>query len=378
MKRPEIRELVFSLLGEEVFLKIDRRSGIYSHRTYTEYPFQVNTYGLPKHVVHECVMGFLETLQARKPQVQDPNFHDWVLATFGAGIAEHFLLPYNSKLFCADLRSLTTDWCSWSIPKPNWEDVIRGAQGTNRKAFGYNPRFFYPADGGIDHLPRAFVPRIRPPLLSVSVERVNAGRREAILSNGERVRYRAMIWTGPLPRLLAQIEDLPRDLAEGGRKLRHTSLLNMNLAFDAPCLHPHHWIYFPEPRFVFYRVGVYSNLSPATVPAGHSAYYVEISHPPGETPDSNQLAERCADDLREVGLLPPSARLRHARAIHIPFAYVIHDRARRDFLPVARGHLERNGIFSVGRYGAWEYSAMEDALWQGRIAAERTADEAAS
>ena len=34
-------------------------------------------------------------------------------------------------------------------------------------------------------------------------------------------------------------------------------------------------------------------------------------------------------------------------------------------------YLEHHGIFSVGRYGAWEYSAMEDALWHGRQAAER-------
>lgn len=377
LRRPEVRSLVLSLLGETAFLRIDRRSGIYSHGTYTDYPFQVNTHGLPRTVIRECVMGFAETLQADHELSEDPSFHDWILGTFGRGIADHFLLPFNSKLYCTDLRSLTADWVSWSIPKPTWEDVVSGAQGLNRKAFGYNPQFLYPARGGIDHLPRAFLPHVRPPELSVGVERIHARRREATLSNGERVRYRSLVWTGPLPQLLAEIDGLPADLADGGRRLRHVSVLNVNLGFNMPCLQPYHWVYFPQPQYRFYRVGVYSNLCPATVPAGHSAYYVEISHPPAEKLDPQALTERCVSDLREVRLVPEGASLCLVRAIDIPVAYVIHDRARRELLPIVHRYLERNGIRAVGRYGAWEYSAMEDALWHGRVAAERVCAEGA-
>src|SRR5437899_890979 len=62
LRRPEMRELVFSLTRADVFLNIDRRSGIYSHGTFTDYPFQVNLHGLPKKVVRECLVGFAETL----------------------------------------------------------------------------------------------------------------------------------------------------------------------------------------------------------------------------------------------------------------------------------------------------------------------------
>lgn len=33
-----------------------RKSYVYSHDTYTEYPFQVNTHGLPPEVVRECLL----------------------------------------------------------------------------------------------------------------------------------------------------------------------------------------------------------------------------------------------------------------------------------------------------------------------------------
>jgi protoporphyrinogen oxidase len=370
IKRPEIRELVTRLVGEDAFLRIDRRSGIYSHGTFTDYPFQVNTHGLPKPVVRECVMGFAATLQRPRILAEQPSFQQWALATFGDGICKHFMIPYNRKLFRADLESLTADWVSWSIPKPTWADVVRGAQGTTSKAFGYNPSFLYPAAGGIDHLPNAFLPHVPRLRLSTRVVRINAARRTAWLSTGESIQYSTMISTIPLPRLLAQIEDLPDDIGEGGRQLRHVSVLNLNLGFDAPSPSAYHWVYFPEPQFPFYRVGLYSNLCPASVPSGHTAFYVEISHPENGEISIRDLIEETVKALRHVDLVPRSARLVETAVFDIPFAYVIHDRHRSALLPEALGHLERNGILSVGRYGAWEYSAMEDALWHGRIAAE--------
>src|SRR5262249_25431028 len=60
-RQPEIKALIEQLLAGKL-QRHTRRSFIFSHRTYTEYPFQVNTYGLPPEVVRECLMGFIATL----------------------------------------------------------------------------------------------------------------------------------------------------------------------------------------------------------------------------------------------------------------------------------------------------------------------------
>jgi hypothetical protein len=187
------------------------------------------------------------------------------------------------------------------------------------------------------------------------------------------VRYSSMISTMPLPRLLEQLDDVPRDIAEGGQRLRHVSVLNLNLGFDSPSEIPYHWVYFPGPEFPFYRVGVYSNLCAASVPPGHSGFYVEISHSEGRKIELEGVIRQVVASLHRAGMIPETATLRQTVAFDIPCAYVIHDRHRRASLPEARSYLERHGILSVGRYGAWEYSAMEDALWHGRMAAERAA-----
>jgi len=162
LRRPEIRDLVMRLIPEERFMKIDRRAFIHSHGVLTPYPFQVNTHGLPPEVVAECVTGFFDAVLAGsvgQEEVARISFKEWVQRTFGAGIARHFMIPYNEKLWLTDLDEVTCDWVSWSIPRPSLAEVVDGALGISRKAFGYNPTFLYPKQGGIQVLPSALAAR---------------------------------------------------------------------------------------------------------------------------------------------------------------------------------------------------------------------------
>src|SRR5215475_11299881 len=121
-KNPYTKELVARILPD-AFHAHERLSAIHSKSVTTPYPFQANTYGLPPETVKECVAGFVETMQASN-NGGPKNFHDWVVCTFGTGIAKHFMLPYNEKFWKQDLLTITSDWVSWSIPKPTLEEVV--------------------------------------------------------------------------------------------------------------------------------------------------------------------------------------------------------------------------------------------------------------
>ena len=60
-RQTAIKALVEGLLPDQL-QRHARKSYVYSHDTYTEYPFQVNTHGLPPEVVRECLLGFIATL----------------------------------------------------------------------------------------------------------------------------------------------------------------------------------------------------------------------------------------------------------------------------------------------------------------------------
>src|SRR3990167_2609275 len=63
----------------------NRDAWVYSKDVYTRYPFQANTYGLPKGVIMECIIGLIDaTLRQAQDNGngRDPrHFEDWMDAT---------------------------------------------------------------------------------------------------------------------------------------------------------------------------------------------------------------------------------------------------------------------------------------------------------
>jgi len=73
--------------------------------------------------------------------------------------------------------------------------------------------------------------------------------------------------------------------------------------------------------------------------------------------------------LAEMGVIEGPRHVRFARVRRIDCAYVIFDHAYYDALAVIRPFLAEARILSTGRYGGWQYGAMEDALREGAVAA---------
>ncbi len=370
-RQAAIKALVEGLLDGRLEKHV-RRSFIYSHRTYTEYPFQVNTYGLPPEVVRECLMGFIDTLtKPAATRSADRSFKDWILDNMGEGIARHFMVPFNEKLWQVSLNELTSDWVSWLVPKPDLKDVINGALGIKDKAFGYNPTFLYPAQGGISVLPRAFLPGVRDIVYGCELIEVETARRRATFSDGRVEEYETLVSTIPVPELVRRCTDLPKAIHEAAGGLRCVSVYNVNLGVAREKVSDKHWIYFPEPEFPFYRAGFPMNFSPSLGPPGCSSLYVEVSHQPAHAMPEAALIQRIRDGLERAGIFRSDDELVVADVKDIRYAYVLFDQHRARALPTILEELARRGIHSIGRYGRWEHTSMEDAMAQGKQLAEQ-------
>jgi protoporphyrinogen oxidase len=376
-RQPEIRLLVEKLLAGKL-QKHARQSFIYSHRTYTEYPFQVNTCGLPPEVVRECLMGFIATLTQPILSIapKDRSFKQWILDHLGEGIAKHFMVPFNEKLWQVSLDELTSDWVSWLVPKPDLKDVINGALGIKDKAFGYNPSFLYPATDGIKVLPESFVPGITDIVHHCELEEVDTKKRRVLFrdrqTGGTREeRYDSLVSTIPILELVRRCTDFPAPLKEAAAALRWVSVYNVNLGFARERVSDKHWLYFPEPEFPFYRVGFPTNFSPALGRPGCSSMYVEMSHRPTEHQSAEELIERARKGMERAGIIRPDDEMVVADVKDLHYAYVYFDRHRAQAVPAIIAELARRGIHSIGRYGRWEHTSMEDAIGQGKQLAEQ-------
>ena len=164
--------------------------------------------------------------------------------------------------------------------------------------------------------------------------------------------------------------DLPADARDAARELRAVAVLNLNLGVEGPPPRREHWLYVPEERFPFYRVGIPSNHG-RVAPAGCHTVSVEVSVPMG-APVPDGLWERCLDGLEELGLVRRERILVRVEARVDP-GYVVFDRARARAVDTLRRCFAGAGVVLAGRWAEWKYSSMEDALLDGVAAAEACA-----
>ena len=372
-KNESVKQLVSQLLEGNLH-SVTRNSWIFSKGVYTRYPFQTNLYGLPPDVIKECILGFVKARGYHAAGVSNDGkepmaFAAWIDSTLGPGIARHFMTPYNEKLWTVPLHELTCEWMGRFMPSTSLEQILDGALTDQSSNAGYNATFSYPLRGGIEALPLAFAASLTSIHTGCELAHLDLSNRQLHFKNGQTARFQKLVTTMPLPALLRSASNVPQPVREAAQRLRFTSVCNVNLGVDRN-ISDKHWIYFPEPEYCFYRIGFSHNFSPNQAPAGCSAIYAEVGYSDWKPLNRSGLVERIKADLMKAGILKSSDRVLAELCLDIPCAYVIYDRHHRQCSDLVRTYLRENGIFTIGRYGAWEYSGMEDAIWQGRQAAE--------
>jgi protoporphyrinogen oxidase len=375
-----LREADMRRLADDVlpggWVTVQRKAGIWSHQRFTRYPYQVNTHGLPPDVVAENVLGFIEAhygeggraLREREPR----DFAEFILRHLGAGFARNFMFPYNAKLWTVHPREMSTEWMGRFVPRPTIEQVVRGALGLEPDDGGYNATFIYPREGGIETFVRALAARLpRRAECGVHPTAIDPGRKTAVLSNGEELRWRRLVATIALPELIGLCGGAPAGVVEAASRLRATTVTYVNVAARDRGGPPFHWVYLPEERYGPYRIGSASAAVPSLAPTGHRSFYVEFSAP-GPL-DGGAVQRQAVDALIDLGFIADRADVLFAETRVIPHAYVIYDEA---YGPARREVVEwlaARDILVAGRYGRWEYSSMEDALLAGRECARNAA-----
>lgn len=403
LHNPYTKNLIPELLGNNI-VENERQAWIYSHSRYTKYPYQANLYGLPQNVIDDCLNGLKAAQQNkghRSTDHLDKNgektsktstksfeiplverrespqpFENWVLYTFGEGFGEHFFFPYNEKLWTVPRNELTSEWVAPFVPRPSIRDIEEGARSDQTKKFGYNITFYYPKEGGIQALALAFARNLPNIQLNTSVKSIDLNHKIVTLSTDKIVSYDFLVNTSPLTRFLDMMKDLPQTIIEGRKLLRASSVYDINLGINRPDISENkkHWIYFPEKEYRFYRVGFPMNFSDRTTPRGCSSMYVEIGYRHGEPFDEKQAMDDAIRGLIKSKLLRNEKEIITRNILRIPIAYVTYDKNRTITVDGDNGilcWLRSQNIHSIGRFGAWKYSYMEEAILEGRSTAEK-------
>ncbi len=334
------------------------------------YPFQANLFPLPPTLKGQALMDYLKAATTDKKS-KPAHFEAWSRQTFGDSITDLFVIPYNEKLWTVPASRLTLEWMGRFMPRPELERVLLGAFQEIKAGGGYNASFYYPHQGGIEQLAQALAKNLNHLQLSSPVEQVDVKRKTITIKGGEQRSWQTLVSTMPLPALVARLQAAPARIKTAAQKLNWNSVLVLNLGIKRPRVHDAHWLYFPEKKYRFYRVGFPGNFG-HVAPPGRSALYVEVALPAGTGWDQRfHWGKTIKQDLMLAGLLKENDDIEAEHYQYLPYAYVIFDRHYHQARKTVLDYLARHQVLSIGRWGQWEYSAMEDALLAGRAAAEK-------
>lgn len=361
------KQFIETIVGLDFFNLIHRKSYVYSRDRYTLYPYQINLHGLPPDVIIDCITGFVERTAHKKRK----TFKDWVLAHFGAGFAKHFFVPYQEKIFSYPVDKITASWTSRFVPSTSLAEILQGTLQEPQHNVGYNAQFYYPRSGGILSWVLKIAQNLKNPIaLRSSITKIDTHTKMVHTADGRQEPYDTLINTMPLDRLLHMLIEKPNmDCKKAAKKLLCNSVFNFNLGINRPDLNEKHWIYYPEQTYPFYRIGFPHNLSAAMTPPGCSSLSGEIAF--------------LNKDIREVEALYRSAQPHIERlfgfstrdiitekTILVSHAFVTFDFWREKHLASLLARLAQEQIHSIGRYGAWKYASMQEAVLEGKQIAE--------
>ncbi len=348
-----------------------RNSWIYSKGIFTRYPFQANFYGLPNSVVKDCLMGLIKARFLSLSHLNsNGNFENWIIKTFGEGIANHFMLPYNRKFWTVEPRELTCEWLDGFIPVPDLEDTVTGAISDSTKPYGYNSRFWYPVKGGISELVKGFSERIRNVYVNKKAVTIDQHRKEVVFEDATIKKFKNMITTMPLPELANILVDMPSDVKQAFSMLKWTSIYVLNIGIKSDNLTERHWVYYPEESVIFYRVGFPTSFSTDVAPEGRTSIYAEIAYRDAKKIDKDALVSRTIHDLKKCGIISEESDVEICLPMDIKYGYALYDLNRKHSVQVIKNYLEKFGIYTIGRYGSWKYMSMEDVILEGKKIAE--------
>lgn len=293
------------------------------------------------------------------------NFEKMLYGKFGKGITEKFLKPYNEKLYACPLKDLDKDAMGRFFPYADLGDIIKNMRWNDHAS--YNSYFEYPKRGS-----QQFIDALALEIpgekiqCNTAVTSIDIHRKIAVADSGE-YQYEFLISTVPLNRLLKLC-----GMQGCGGRLSSNKVLVFNIGFNRDAeeeVKGIHWIYFPGEETVFYRVGFYNHI----LSMEKASLYVEIGLKADEEiglEKTSALYGQALEGLKKCGIIG-SQNVEAYESIVMDPAYVHITKEGIENRKHLLRKLENEGIFCIGRYGAWTYCSIEDCLVQAKETALR-------
>jgi protoporphyrinogen oxidase len=365
LTRPSVRDLL-ERLAPGIWRPCVRKAGCLINGRVIPYPVQRNLRGVEPALVADYLRTLVRNELLGETLATPKNFREWLLRHFGRRLCEEFMFPYNERVWRYPLDQMSCE--TQRVPVVDLVDVVRGVMESDEGAVGYNSDFVYPSLGGIATLARAMATdlensiRTNEPVVQIWPE-----AKRVVTAGGNEYAYDAMVWTGPLTKLVECLAAAParhmerrrrEQLCEYAGKLRHVGLQVVALGQpqrDNRFGDQLQWLYVPE-GYPFHRVGWSSRVAPYLSPPGCETLYLEVaSQQQEQAPEGEVLAA-----LAALGVRAGDQPVHVYRSYWHDYAYPVETLETRAAVEGVGRVFDEEGweIATSGRFGAWYYDSI--------------------
>lgn len=348
-----------------------REAWVWIRDRWVPYPFQNNIWRLPQDDLIACLNGLVDVHGRRRDTPR--SFREWLLSSFGAGLCDTFMLPYNRKVWGFDPSRLDVGWMGERVAPVDLKRILTNiVLRRDDVSWGPNSTFRFPTHGGTGAIWRAVAARLPAAQIQFNraVTQVDLDRKQLTVADGEVVPYDVLISTMALDHLLRAIHGRS-DLAKMAPEFVYSSSHIVGIGMrgtQREDLRTKCWIYFPEDKVPFYRATVFSNYSPNNVPTAspHWSLMAEVSESPEKTVAQDRIVADVVAGFLACGFIDPATIVTswHRRLDH---GYPTPWLGRDEVLGPVEQTLRAASVFSRGRFGAWKYevSNQDHSFMQG-------------
>jgi protoporphyrinogen oxidase len=336
----------------------NRLSSVYfeQQKLYVPYPLQNHLIYLGKEIAAKAL-----TEISSNSKIHPKTWAEWLEQYFGSTLDELFFAPFH-KYYTAGLWDRIAPQDAYKSPV-NLSLVIQGAFDKTPPV-GYNTTFVYPAEGLNTVVQKmASLCDVR---YGKKVVQIDVKRKEVIFADDSGTHYETLISTLPLNYMMQMT-----GLEVPSEPDPYTSVLVLNIGGTKGSNCPDdHWLYTPDSKSGFHRVGFYSNVDKSFLPmssrknADRVSIYVERAYLGGDKPAADEVREYSQSVVQE---LCDWSFIQQAEVVDptwIDVAYTW-SWAGSSWKQQAIQMLEKYDIYPVGRYGRWIFQGIADSIKDG-------------
>ncbi|MBR9682058.1 MAG: NAD(P)-binding protein [Candidatus Aenigmarchaeota archaeon] len=359
----DILEFMKSLVKDNI-IENKRNTKILHKGRYVKYPFENGIGELPEEDALHCLTHFLSAANDKKAGKHTPpsNFEEWMYQTFGKGIAEMYLIPYNKKIWNFEPSKMAVDWVIDRIPQPPVEDIIKSFLKIETEGYTHQLNFFYPRDGGIastvNHLESKISEKIKK---NINITKIEKKDKWIVHHDNGVEKYDKLISTIPVMELLGYMDDVPEDVMKAANDLKYNSLINVLIGVNKSKINDFHWTYIHEEDVKFNRLIFLSNYSPNVTPENKSSIAVEFTCNFNDemwNKSDDEIINHVLSGLERKGIVN-AEDICYSKVVKSKYAYVIYDLDYKKNIEKVLNFLESKGIEMCGRFSEFKYMNMD-------------------